>query len=372
MNSAEKHYFELLQAAIWDHPVRIDEKIDWASVMQIAKHHTTETLICGAASSMTGDNKPNPSLLNKMKDIMRRNLLSQLKMKQSLITAVTMLREHQIEPILLKGFGLAQFYPNPNLRQFGDIDLFVGLERFHEACDIMKHFPGSYNWGVILDSGRHFVIELGDHCIETHRVSSEITDPKEYDIYMNIEHEGLVEHPQRINFEGFELSIPSKEFMVFFTFHHAWHHFMTTGVGWRQLCDISLALHAYHNQLDATKLVGYVKAMQLMKPWQTFGYLMVNSLGLPEVEFPNYDASCRRRARKLYKCIMKEGNFKRNLSFNQHRPKNYWLRKIHTFICVFIEFFKQAKVFPNIAFKELVKGLKMGFRKVSNENKQKK
>ena len=109
MNSVEKHYFELLQSAIWNRPVHIEEEIDWTSVMQIAKHHTTETLICGAASMMTGNNRPNPNLTNKMKDIMRRNLLFHLKLKQSLITAVTMLREHQIEPVLLKGFGLAQF-----------------------------------------------------------------------------------------------------------------------------------------------------------------------------------------------------------------------------------------------------------------------
>ena len=61
---------------------------------------------------------------------MRNNLLNQLRLKQILASAVSLLRQHGIEPVLLKGFGLAMLYPNPNLRQFGDIDLFVGLDNF--------------------------------------------------------------------------------------------------------------------------------------------------------------------------------------------------------------------------------------------------
>lgn len=367
MSSIASQYFALLQAAIWDHPVNLEGAIDWPEVMRMAEHHATVALLCDVASKMTDGRQPNAEMLDQMKYQMRANLFAHLRLRQTMLQAVGMLRENGIDSVVLKGFGLAQFYPNPNLRQFGDIDLFVGLQKFHEACAVLRAMPGSYNWGVILDSGRHFNIEFGDYSLEIHRVSSEILDKNENIVYMDLEHQGLVVDAQEVELEGATLRIPSKDFMVFFTFYHAWHHFLTTGVGWRQLCDIALALHAYHGQLDENYLRHGLESMHLMQPWQVFGTLLVRHLGLPEAELPFYDPKLRRKSDKVYKRIMEEGNFMRNQSFKTKRPKNYLLRKAHTFVCVFKDFFRMVTVFPNVAFKELGVSLGRGFAKVNHE-----
>ena len=367
MSTTEVQYFALLQSAIWDRPVALQGAIDWPNVMRLADHHATVTLLCDVAFKLPADQQPDAATLAQMKNQMRANLFFHMRLKQSMLQAVGMLREHGIEPVLLKGFGLAQFYPNPNLRQFGDIDLFVGLEKFHEACAVLRTMPGSYNWGVILDSGRHFNIEFGDYSIEIHRVSSEVLEEEENAVYMDLERKGLMEQPQEVELEGALLRIPSKDFTVFFTFYHAWHHFLTTGVGWRQLCDIALALHAYRGQIDEKELRRGLEAMQLMKPWQTFGYLMVEYLGLPASEMPFYDAKMRRKAGKLYDHIMKEGNFMRDESFKAKRPKQYVLRKLHTILCILIDFFRMVKVFPSVAYSELRSSLRQGFTRDNHE-----
>ena len=353
MTPSETHYFALLRSALWDTPVAIDGPVDWNAVMRIAKHHGNEALLCGVASQMTADNRPADDMLGKMQVVMRNNLMSQLRLKQILASAVTLLRQHDIEPVLLKGFGLAMLYPNPNLRQFGDIDIFVGLDDFHEACVMLRTLPGGYNWGEEVDVGRHYNIEFGNYPMEIHRVSADVNDPKDAKVYADIEHEGLYKDKQRVDFEGLEISIPSKEFMVFFTFYHAWHHFLTSGVGWRQISDVAMTLHVYHGQLDLDKLRQWLDAMQLMKPWQAFGYLMVEQLGLPEAEMPFYDASCRRTAQRLYRNVMEVGNFSRNSKFKQRRPKNGLLRKIHSFIGIFVDFFYRVRIFPAVALKEM-------------------
>ena len=353
MTSSETHYFALLRSALWDTPVAIEGPIDWNAVMRLAQHHANHALLCGVASQMTTDNRPSEVLLGKMQTVMRNNLLSQMRLKQILASAVKLLREHGIEPVLLKGFGLAMLYPNPSLRQFGDIDLFVGLDDFHEACALLRTLPGGYNWGEEVDVGHHYNIEFGNYPMEIHRVSADVNDPKDAKVYADIEREGLYENKQRVDFEGLEFSIPSKEFMVFFTFYHAWHHFLTSGVGWRQISDVAMTLHAYHGQLDLDKLRQWLTAMQLMKPWQAFGYLMVDQLGLAEAEMPFYDPSCRRTAQRLYRNVMETGNFSRNSKFKQRRPKGKWFRKIHSFLCIFVDFFYRFRVFPSVAFKEM-------------------
>ena len=364
MTSSETQYFALLRSALWDTPVAIEGPIEWEAVMRLAKHHANTALLCGVASRMTGDNRPAADLLVKMQAAMRSNLLSQMRLKQILASAVLLLREHDIEPVLLKGFGLAMLYPNPSLRQFGDIDLFVGLDHFHEACRLLRTLPGGYNWGEEVDKGHQYNIEFGQYPMEIHRVSTDMDDPKMAKIYTAIERDGLHDHTQRVDYEGLEITLPSKEFVVFYTFYHAWHHFLISGVGWRQISDVALALHAYHGQLDLDKLKQWLGSMRLMKPWQAFGYLMVEQLGLPEVEMPFFDAQCWRTAQRLYRKVMEVGNFKRHSRFKQRRPTSRLMRWMHSFFGIFVDFFYRVRVFPSVAFREMGSSLRQMFAKV--------
>jgi hypothetical protein len=48
-------------------------------------------------------------------------------------------RENGIEPILIKGWAAARFYPNPRERIFGDIDLCIAPELFQKAVELFKN-----------------------------------------------------------------------------------------------------------------------------------------------------------------------------------------------------------------------------------------
>lgn len=370
MSVTETQYFILLRAALWDQPIEIDGPIDWKTVMQMAEFHGNNVLVADLASRMEDDNKPSPAMLAKMQTVMRDNLIHQMHLRQILVSAVKLLGKNNIEPVLLKGFGLASLYPNPALRQFGDIDLFVGLDDFHQACTLLRTLPGGYNWGSEVDLGKHYNIEFGQYPMEVHRVSVDVENAKEAALYADMEKDGLMDHRQHVDLEGFEVAIPSKDFAVLFTFFHAWHHFMTTGVGLRQLSDVAMALHAYRGQLDFEKLHRWIDSLRLMTPWQTFGYLMVECLGLPQAEMPFYDASSKRRAEKLYQRIMAEGNFKRTNSFKHKKPKRRIWHKVHAFIGIFVEFFQQVSIFPRQAFQAMCTRLANAFSKLWKGKKQ--
>ena len=363
MSTTESHYFALLRAALWGSPVDIDDAIDWKAVMKIAGYHGNYMLIADLAVRLQGNNKPSDQMIDKMQSYLRANLLRHLQLKQHLARVVNLLREQGIGSVLLKGFGLARLYPNPSLRQFGDIDLFVGLESFHEACALLRDLPDAYTWCMESDVGRHYNVEFGDIVFEIHRVSSEVLDPKEHQIYAAIEQDGLKDHPQRVDLDGLEILVPSKEFTVFYTFFHAWHHFLTSGVGWRQVSDVAMALHVYHGQLDLDKLGQWVVAMHLLKPWQTFGWLMVNTLGLPESEMPLYDARCKRTAQKLYRRIMETGKVKRASRLKAPSKEHRLLHKTYSFFMVFVDFFYRARVFPVAAFREMKTSLRYSLTK---------
>lgn len=363
MSSAEKQYFALMRSALWDAEVDVEGDIDWNGVIKIAKHHATLVLLCGAASKMTAPNGASEVLRGKMQVEMRNNLLRFLRLKQIMVSATTLLREHGIEPVILKGFSLALLYPNPYLRQFGDVDIFVGRDNFRQACALLRTLPGAYNWGEEAETGHQYNIEFGNYPMEVHRVSADVVDSKESELYDAIEHDGLMEHSRQVDFEGFSIIIPSNEFMVFYTFFHAWHHFINSGVGWRQVADVAMTLHAYHDQLDLEKLCQWINAMHLMQPWQAFGCLMVEHLGLPKDEMPFYGSTRRQTVQRLYGLVMETGNFSRNNRFKSRRPKNRLMRKMHAFLSIFVDFFYRARVFPTVAFREMRASFKEAFSK---------
>lgn len=363
MSVAETQYFALLRSALWGTPFVMEGEVEWNAVMKLAKHQATNVLLSSVALQITGKNRPSDSMLGEMQSAMRINLINHLQLRRILVAASKLLQDNNINPVLLKGFGLAMHYSNPDLRQFGDIDLYVGLDNFHKACMLLRTMPGCYTWSEEVDSGRHYNIEFGQYPMEVHRVSADLSGHKELAIYESIEREGLYEKAQCVDFDGLKLMIPSKEFMVFFTFFHAWHHFLTSGVGWRQISDVAVTLHAYYGQLDTNKLYQWITSMHLLKPWQTFGYLMVDHLGLHKDEMPFYEASCQRRANKLFSRIMAEGNFRRPNRFKRNKPKRIALKKLHSFIGIFVSFFQLADVFPSQAFHEMCTALKMGFQK---------
>lgn len=363
MSVAEKQYFALLRSALWETPVDIDVDVDWQGVMQLAQHHANNVLISGVALQLPDGQRPSKEMQQQMQFSMRSNLLKHMRLMQILVSAVQLLRQNGIEPVLLKGFGLASLYPNPNLRQFGDIDLFVGLDCFHEACALLRTLPGGINWGKEVDSGHHYNIEFGPFPMEVHRVSADVADPEEASIYSAIERDGLADNKQCASLDGAEIHIPSKEFMVFFTFYHAWHHFLTSGVGWRQIADVAMTLHAYHGQLDLEKLHRWLTELHLMQPWQTFGYLMVQYLALHESEMPFYDTYCNKKARKLYRRIMEEGNFKRDNNFRRRKPKAGFGRKLYSAVGIFVDFCHIFRVFPATAFRRLRSALRLAWKK---------
>lgn len=368
MSTTEKQYFSLLQSALWDSPIEVEGPIDWEAVMRIAEHHSNNVLLSDVALRLDDSDRPSPQLAARMQKEMRGNLFNQMKLKQILLSAVKLLREHDIEPVLLKGFGLALLYPNPNLRQFGDIDLYVGQDQFHKACKLLRTLPGCYNWGEPHDIGRHYNIEFGPYPMEVHRVSADIEDPEEVAFYYTIEQDGLVDHRQTVDFEGYPLPVPSKEFTIFFNFYHVWEHFLTTGVGWRQVADVAMTLHNYYQSFDIEKLRTWLTAMRLMEPWQTFGWLMVNRLGLPEAELPFYDPECQKRALKLHDRVMAEGNFCRPNHFKNRKPKGRITKKLHSLIGIFVDYQLLAEVFPVQAKHEMKVSVKTALAKNFQKN----
>ena len=70
----------------------------------------------------------------------RTQLLDRRILEKRIGEAVVFLRQNNIEPILIKGWAAARFYPNKIDRQFGDVDLTVSPAKYQNALKVLEGY----------------------------------------------------------------------------------------------------------------------------------------------------------------------------------------------------------------------------------------
>lgn len=79
-----------------------------------------------------------------------------------IVTAFRLLRDAGVEPILVKGWSAARFYPHRTLRAYGDVDLVVRPAEYSAAREVLKRDEAG-TWWVDLHNG---LPELDDRPVD--------------------------------------------------------------------------------------------------------------------------------------------------------------------------------------------------------------
>jgi len=263
-----------------------------------------------------------------MRGVCVQTMQQHVQLQHTLQTAWLALTKAGIRPVLMKGAGLAALYPEPQQRQWGDIDLFVGKDQYHPACAVMRDtFPKALKFDEELDHYKHYNLIADGVSIEMHRVTVGWQHPVDERRYARMEARGV--HNTRTLSIGdgtFEVFEPT--FNALFVFVHAWEHMMTAGANLRQLCDLALLLHHRAEAIDRKQLRHDLSALRLMDVWQLYMYLLVEHLGLPETEAPFFTRGCAVRAERLLSDLL-DGSRKPKDKSTQ-APANRIARKFHT------------------------------------------
>lgn len=355
MKGVRDLFVDILQSALWDSPLTIRAlREDILPVIKLAKVQSVLGLIANKILS-------EDSLAALLNDAERKNLkhfvISNFSTSQmlnnALIAVVQELRKYNINPVLLKGQGIAKYYPVSELRQCGDIDIYVGQENFAKACEVIGEMSTPEDHERDIPSLKHFHTRIGMACFEIHRYT-DVYYPKRLDrIYQKISDEGMKSDFVSLDFSGVQVSTPSVDFNAFFIFNHFWHHFIADGVGLRQICDWALLLHHNHGKINITYLEDVLHKMGLMKQWKVFGYIAVHILGLPEEELPFYDKKYLKLSKKVLDLVMLEGNFGKENLKGYKRPKGYIAGKLYSLRHRVYRNLRVLTLFPKEAFRHI-------------------
>ena len=367
MKLYETVFLELLKAGMWGRKPQVPQGFaEWTKVVMSAK---SQSVLGVVAQVMLSDEDVSSHLPQDMKTRLKKflmnNLLTHNLLNNTLIKVVSTLREGGVESVLLKGQGLARNYPQPELRQCGDIDLYVGLENGERVHDLLSPIAEKIDGKEYITVGKHYHVTMpGGVEVEVHRYTDNHLTKKLEETYQAASAKGTTEGLVVYDFAGTPVNTPSDEFNAFFVFNHLFHHFLTSGIGLRQFCDWMMFLHARKGNLDLDYLRKLLIDMDMLMPWQAFGCVLVDKLGMLEDEFPFFDRAQDDKTDKILSRVLKEGNFGKERGVYKNRGTNYLLNKTRSFFGHIAKSAGLISIFPKQVWLQYKNTIAVGFNVV--------
>lgn len=367
MKIHEEVFLSLVRNSLWDTKVEVPSDFkDWGLVMRLAESQAME----GAAAKGFLDSpdilgRMRPESEGRLKNLLMTNMVMHSMANSSVQAVVSALRDAGIECVLLKGQGLASYYAHPEIRDCGDIDLYVGAENYHKSYEVLKSVADDIDEASVLDKdGKHYHALYSGICIEMHKYSDVLSSSRLDRIYQRYASEGLSQNLVGVPFGDITVSTPADDFNAFFVFCHLWNHFISIGVGIRQICDWTMFLRARGKNVDKEYLRQILSDLDLMNPWKTFGCIAVDYLGLSAEEVPFYDSKFRVKAVKVLDRILAEGDMGRETEFIRIADRGYLYEKLFSLKCYIKRFCSLVVIFPSHSFRQLSSSVTAGVRRI--------
>ena len=351
MTTVQRAFFELVRAGLWGTQANaeaFDNNTDWNQLYICGKNQTLLGIMLDGMQTLPEELRPPRALYLKWCASVLQTEENNRHLNSEVGKLFTLLRAHGVEPVLLKGQGVARNYRQPLHRQCGDIDIFIGKQNFELVNQLLRtdgeekgevtYKHSSYNW--------HNVI------IENHRILTQMMSPRaNRRLQQYIASWHGTDKAVKFNLEGYEVTVPPVEFDAIFLLFHAVHHLFDMGIGFRQICDWACLLRRNRESINRDHVAHKLTELKLDRTAKIFGALTVNCLGLDRTELPlDFSQEEEKVSEWLLDIIWGGGNFGKFDKNKKLRPKGYWRGKWHTFTTAFHRQLNFRHIAPSEAF----------------------
>lgn len=328
----------MLRSALWRTPAA-HLPGDVAAVMEIAHTQRTRPLILDALQRAGWEDEA-------ALDQIYKTASTHITLNRSIATLTQLLRGYGIDPILLKGQGVAVNYPEPMLRECGDIDFYVGTELYEKASALVRAQESVRELKSLTE--KHSILQFKGAVVEIHKESA-TTDLKRLNAkYLRLESEGLGLEAVPVEIGGVAVNTPADSFNAFYLFYHFLLHAIYGGLGIRQICDWILFLHSRAGRLDTSFAQRALETMGLRHAWQLYASVAVDFLGLPAAEMPFYVSGLEGTSARVLSLIFEDGNFGHAIDLTKGRPAGLLSGKLFSMKKILDRFRTLYALFPEV------------------------
>ena len=224
MRKAEKIIFELIRTSL-NKNCTIDDEVlkfaDWNEMINITSAHGLSAIAYDGLEKALDSNPerrnemPTQLLLQWYGQCVRQTALFKEKWKAA-CSLSSLLGEHGIAAVVLKGRSIAQYYPIPAHRYSCDLDLFVAGDDWERACEILEAK------GIRLEREVYKEVEFTFEglYVELHRYITPVRGNQtllRFERYLR----NILKESPKTYFEGTRLVCPTLMFIVMLFIEHA-------------------------------------------------------------------------------------------------------------------------------------------------------
>ena len=235
---------------------------DWQAILEMARKQTVTGLLFRGVALLPEDIQVPDSLLFPLMEETDR-IRRQSRLVERTAKEITEFFEGRIlHPVILKGPSVACLYPEPDLRESGDIDLYFNEKEFGKAVHAIRE-------RLQKDGQSESLTTLPDGSVHYKWNGIDIDQHAQYfDLHTT---EGLP-------------PVPSPEATLLMLSAHILKHSMGAGIGLRQLCDMAMAYQTL--PYDRSRLLASYDATNTADWNRLLSSFLVRYLGANNVPYP--------------------------------------------------------------------------------------
>lgn len=234
---------------------------DWTALLRLAGEQKLLPLVYAAVRGTPGFAAAPEAVRAAARRKTMREAAAQTVHTEAFLRLYQALRAEGLAPVVVKGIVCRALYPQPELRPSSDEDLYLTAAE-------MPHFHA-----VLLRAG--FVLTEPERDYRSAHEARYVQPdtgliveghwalfPTEYAVYaaLNVQLPDLMQRAQDWETGGVTLRVPDVCDHLIFLLLHAFKHFISSGVGVRQLCDIALWMRRFGAQIDWQRVRAALRA----------------------------------------------------------------------------------------------------------------
>lgn len=261
VNEESKLFLQALKAALEDRTAGITQEVtaeQWGRLFERAREHQVLPMILQAVHGCPAAQTIPPQLLGQCRRQAHRMVMIQTVKTARFLPLIHKLQEAGVEPLVVKGIVCRNLYPHPDQRMSSDEDLLVAPEKM-ELCHRIMTEQGLVTEDPLTDFEVSYREPEGALYLEVHQSLF----PPQSDAYGDLNRFFSDARSRMVTVDG----APTLGYTdhLFYLICHAFKHFLHSGFGIRQVCDVTLFANKFGKDLDWQWLFENCRAIRAEK-----------------------------------------------------------------------------------------------------------
>lgn len=223
----------------------------WVQLFQLAQAHHVLPMIFEAAYACPAARRADPGLMMAVRRKTMHSVMMQAMKTEEFLALMRHLQGAGITPCIVKGIACRSLYPQPDHRLSGDEDVLIPADQAQRCHEAMLAF-GMQMCEPEQDRDAAYEIPYGKPGSPIYIELHKSLFPPENDAYgdLNRFFEGVHGRTVQMEVGGQTLTTMNPTDHFFYLICHSFKHFLHSGFGLRQVCDIVLYAKRWGSEID--------------------------------------------------------------------------------------------------------------------------